>query len=148
MNQQQPGEASFKCLFLYFTHVSAIFSSKYLLLISQITLWKSRHEPDASKSKVLSKVTPVAECCVSGTLNEPEFQKANSQHFLKTQPSKHPPTGLIKIKALRNWLLLLKILPVTRTDWLTRKTELTGNHKKIHVLLCSRYLQCKLYSRS
>lgn len=109
---------------------------------------ESRHELDASKSKVLSKVTPVAECCISGTLNEPEFQKANSQHFLKTQPSKHPPTGLIKIKALRNWLLLLKILPITRTDWLTRKTELTGNHKKIHVLLCSRYLQCKLYSHS
>lgn len=124
---------------------------QYQVYISNISTHsqKSRHEPDSSnlQAKVLSKFASVVRWCISGTLHGPDLPKANTQNFLNTQHAEHPPTGLIKIKALKNWQLLLKILPITRADWLTRKAEITGNHK-IHVLLCSRYLQCKLYSHS
>lgn len=50
MNQQQSGGTSFKCLLLHLTQVSAIFSSEYLLSISQLILRNLQHDPDTSKS--------------------------------------------------------------------------------------------------
>lgn len=50
MNQQQSGGTSFQCPLLHLTQVSVIFSSEYLLSISQLILRNLQHDPDASKS--------------------------------------------------------------------------------------------------
>lgn len=62
---------------------------------------KSRYEPDSSKLQ--AKFASVVGCCISGTLHGPDLWKVNTQHFLNAQHSNHPPTGLIKIKALKKW---------------------------------------------